>query len=255
MNYEHLRPSSLEEALSLLLEENLNRKPIAGGTSISPQHAGKFGIVDLKNIGLDYIQIQTGGVRMGSTVRLNELMSKAEVSDEIKRAIRIDVGENPQNMATMGGWMISSDGSSALATVLLALDSTLLWEPGEKAIQLGDWLPLRKKNQSGVLLKELSWRTRNKFAFEYVAPSSEGCSTLVVAVARWGSGRTRIALGGFGESPIIAMDGPDDSGVEIACRDAYHDADDQRASAKYRREEAPKLALRCLERIERMQAI
>jgi CO/xanthine dehydrogenase FAD-binding subunit len=85
--------------------------------------------------------------------------------------------------------------------------------------------------------------------FEYVARSPKDVPILVVAVAQWGSGRTRIALGGFGEAPILAMDGLDADGAEIACRDAYFDADDQWASAVYRREVALKLAKRCLARI------
>jgi len=45
------------------------------------------------------------------------------------------------------------------------------------------------------------------------------------------------------------MDGPEEGGVDAASRDAYYDAEDQWASALYRREVASKLALRCLERI------
>ena len=74
-----------------------------------------------------------------------------------------------------------------------------------------------------------------------------------MAVAQWESGRTRIALGGFGSTPIIAMDGPEAQGVDLACLDACFDADDEWASAQYRREVAPKLALRCLDRINTMK--
>ncbi len=76
---------------------------------------------------------------------------------------------------------------------------------------------------------------------------------MIVAVAQWGSGRTRVALGGFGPAPIIAMDGPEGQGADVACRDAYFEAGDAWASAAYRREVAPKLAVRCLERIDAMK--
>ena len=76
---------------------------------------------------------------------------------------------------------------------------------------------------------------------------------MIVAVAKWGSGRTRVALGGFGQAPIIAVDGMGGTGVDIASRDACFEAGDQWASAEYRREVAAKLALRCVERLETNQ--
>jgi hypothetical protein len=99
-------------------------------------------------------------------------------------------------------------------------------------------------------MTELEWWLRPHLVFEYVARSPKDRPILIVAAAQWGSGRTRIALGGYGDSPIIAMDGPEESGVDVASRDAYFDADDQWATALYRREVASKLALRCLDRID-----
>jgi CO/xanthine dehydrogenase FAD-binding subunit len=71
-----------------------------------------------------------------------------------------------------------------------------------------------------------------------------------VAAAQWGSGRTRIVLGGYGKMPIVAMDGTESQGADVACLDAYADADDKWATADYRKNVASKLALRCLERID-----
>jgi hypothetical protein len=117
-------------------------------------------------------------------------------------------------------------------------------------VRMGNWLPMRIEEPPGVLLTELEWWLRPHLVFEYVARSPKDRPILVVAASQWGSGRTRIAMGGYGQSAIIAMDGPEDSGVDVASRDAYYDADDQWATALYRREVASKLALRCLERID-----
>lgn len=246
----YYRPKSLEDALALLTDPAKALRPLGGGTRLSRTQAEGFGVVDLQDTGLD--QITTRGQRLaaGAAVRLDRLLAHPDVHPEIKRAIQIDVSENLRNMATLGGWLMSSDGRSILSTVLLALDTTLTWEPGEARVRMGNWLPVRDQESPGVLMTELEWWLRPHLVFEYAARSPKDRPILVVAAAQWGSGRTRIALGGFGGSAVIAMDGPEDRGVDVAARDAYYDAEDQWATALYRREVASKLALRCLARID-----
>jgi CO/xanthine dehydrogenase FAD-binding subunit len=246
---EYLRPNSVDEAVRLLSEAEKVRRPLGGGTSLSRQQAGNFDVVDLQTAGLDDIDEGAQGV-VGSMVRLDTLMAQPMVHAEIKRAIQIDASENIRNMATLGGWLVSSDGRSIVTTSLLALDANLTWAPGNVQVRLGDWLPVRAQNQPGLLLTEVAWQTASQLAFEYVARSPKDRPVMVVAVARWGSGRTRVALGGYGQAPIIAMDGMGSTGVDIASRDACFEAEDQWASAQYRREVAAKLALRCVERLE-----
>lgn len=246
---EYFRPTSLDEALSLLLEADKKRKPLGGGTNLSRQRPGDFDVVDLQAAGLDQITTTKQDIKCGAMTRLDMLLSHPQVDDEIKRGAKIDAAENVRNMATLGGWLITSNGRSIFSTVLLAMDATLTWAPGAENVSLGDWLPLRDQASPGVLVTEISWFANSQVAFEYVARSPKDRPILIVAVAQWGSGRTRVALGGFGSAPIIAMDGSDSSGVDIASRDALYEADDQWATARYRREVAAKLALRCLERI------
>lgn len=247
---EYFRPTSVGDALSLLSEAEKARKPLGGGTSLSRQQAGIMGVVDLQDAGLDYIEMSTDGITVGAMVRLNTLLEHPDVHSEIKRAIRIDAAENIRNMATLGGWLISSDGRSILTTLLLAMDTTLTWEQGKQKVRLGDWLPLRKDASPGVLMTEAAWWTGSRVVFEYVARSPKDRPILVVAVAQWGSGRTRVALGGFGDCAMIAMDGPDSSGVDLASKDAFAEADDPWASGQYRSEVAAQLAQRCVQRID-----
>jgi len=254
MTEAYYRPTSLSEALSLLMDEGQNRQPMAGGTTLSRSLANGVGVVDLQALELDKIGKRGQRMQAGACVRLDMLTSHPDVDDEIKRAITIDASRNIRNMATLGGWLMTGDARSVLTTVLLALDTALIWEPDAQRVRLGNWLPLRGKESPGVLLTSLEWWMRPLLAFEMVARSPKDRPLLIVAAAQWGSGRTRIALGGFGEAPIIAMDGPDDSGVDVACRDAYAEAGDAWASALYRREVAAKLALRCLDRMDAVKA-
>ena len=250
---EYYRPNSLDEAVKLLSDKTKNLKPLGGGTSLSRQKEGQIGVVDLQDAGLEQIQSHGQTLTVGAMVRLEAFLPHPDVHSEIKRAIRIDASNNIRNAASLGGWLVSSDGRSILSTILLAVDAELTWEPGSKKIPLGDWLPVRRLESPGELVSEVAWGTRPYLAFEYVARSPKDRPILIVAVARWQSGRTRVALGGFGDAAIIAMDGPEPSGVDVASRDAYFEAGDQWATAHYRREVAAKLALRCLDRIDAYQ--
>jgi len=83
-----------------------------------------------------------------------------------------------------------------------------------------------------------------------VARSPADLPIVCAAVAKWPSGRTRVILGGYGESPLLAMDGPNPQGADIAARDAYREAGDQWASAEYRSDVAAKLTRRCIDEFE-----
>ena len=85
-----------------------------------------------------------------------------------------------------------------------------------------------------------------RLAYEYVARTPADLPIVCAAVAVWSSGRTRVVMGGFGEVPVLAMDGPDREGAEIAAGVAYSHADDQWASSSYRQEVAKVLVKRCL---------
>jgi hypothetical protein len=74
------------------------------------------------------------------------------------------------------------------------------------------------------------------------------------AVVMWPSGRTRVALGGFGSSPALAFDGSETEGVEIAARDAYSQAGDEWASAEYRQDVAGVLVKRCTSQLIEISA-
>ena len=250
---EYFRPDSLDEALALLADPQKKLQPMGGGTRLSRQQLDIHGVVDLQAAGLDKIEAHGQRIMAGAMVRFNTLLNHPEIHPEIKRAIRIDASENIRNIASLGGWMMTSDGRSVFSTVLLALDTTLTWEPNIERVRMGNWLPLRDQESPGLLLTEAEWWLRPHLVFEYVARSPKDRPLVIAAAAQWGSGRTRIALGGFGKTPVIAMDGPEDMGADVASRDTYNEAGDQWASAFYRREVAAKLALRCLERIEALK--
>lgn len=67
------------------------------------------------------------------------------------------------------------------------------------------------------------------------------------ALTQWNSGRTRLVLGGYGKSLMLAMDGTEAEGLDAAASSPYHEATDEWASAEYRMDVAAALAKKCLE--------
>jgi len=136
-----------------------------------------------------------------------------------------------------------------LGTVLLAQDTNLIWQPEDKSVTLGDYFALRVKKDFGYFFSCLNWSRSSKTAFKTVARSPFDQPIVCVALTKWPSGRIRIALGGFGETPMMAFDGMDDLGIASAVRNAFYDADDEWATKAYRQEMAEVLSLRCLKEI------
>ncbi len=112
-------------------------------------------------------------------------------------------------------------------------------------IRLGDLLPLRNKLLPGKLITRIEIPLNIKLAFETVARTPADKPIVCAALAQWPSGRTRLALGGWGQIPTLAMDGNESGGLQTAARNAFSEAADEWASAEYRMEVAAILGKRC----------
>ncbi len=241
------RPQTLEEALTLLTQPNT--VPLGGGTLLSHPTTDSIQAVDLQLLGLNSLTKKGNDLEIGSTVTLQSLLENEHCPETLKTAIKLEVPINIRNSATIAGTLVASDGRSPLATALLSLDVKL-----EQAIfnnskieyrstNIGEFLPLRSTN----LITKIILPLNTKFAFEFVSRTPADKPIICAALTQWGSGRTRLALGGYGKSPILAMDGTEAEGLETAAKNAYHEANDEWASAEYRMDVAAVLAKRCLE--------
>ncbi len=249
---EYHRPDTLETALSLLGRSQPLTYPLGGGTVLSRLGLRGFAVVDLQDLGLDRIERQGNVLQIGATATLQSLFEFPGIPADMKEAIRREAPLNMRNIATVAGALVSADGCSTLATVLLALDARLTWMPGEGETELGDWLPLRGQieGQPGHLITRITVPENARLAFQAVSRTPEDRPIVCAAVSRWPSGRTRLALGGFGASPVTAMDGPESGGLAEAAKFAYSQAGDEWASSEYRQEIGATLASRCLHQVE-----
>jgi CO/xanthine dehydrogenase FAD-binding subunit len=232
MIIEYHRPQTMEAALVLLGRAQPTSIPLAGGTAIDRTSSQPQAVIDLQALGLDSIAQRGAALEIGAMVTLQALLD-SPVTEALKKVIQLEATFNLRQAAPF-------------TTALLALDATITWLPGPEGIGLGDLLPLRLERLRGRLITQISLPTNARLAYEYVARTPADLPIVCAAAAVWPSGRTRLALGGFGGAPTLAFDGADALGVEIAARSAYSQAGDVWASAEYREEMAAILARRVI---------
>lgn len=221
MILEYHRPETIADALVLLGRNDPPTYPLGGGNVLSKSRRGKFAVVDLQKLGLDQVEARGTVMEIGAAVTLQKLLEIPTLLPGLAEAITRQANVNLRQTGTIAGSLVSSDGYSPLATALLALDSRLHWLPGDMEVGLGDYLPVRKTWQGGRLIASISLPLNAELRFEAVARTPKDRPILCAAVARWPSGRTRVALGGPGASPLLAMDGPEAAGAEEAAFQAF----------------------------------
>jgi len=246
------RPKTLDEALTLLTQNDT--VPLGGGMLLSKPTSDPVQAVDLQLLSLDSLTKSGNNLELGATLTLQTLLESEHCPEALKSALKLEAPLNIRNTATIAGALVSSDGRSTFACILQAMDAKI-----EQAIlngdkieyqttNIGDYLPLRSAN----LISKIIIPINIKLAFEYVARTPSDKPIVSAALAQWNSGRLRLALGGFGKSPMLAMDGTeteDSDGLETAARNTFHEATDDYASAEYRMDVASTLAKRCFEHL------
>jgi len=247
------RPRTLDEALTLLSRPNTT--PLGGGTLLASRtwKADPVEAVDLQAVGLNTIKKSGNNLEIGATVTLQGLLESGHSPQPLKLALKLEAHLNLRNAATVAGTLVSCDGRSTLAAVFLAVDAKLEQtrlknsQIETRTSKLGDFLPLR--DLQDWLITSINIPVNLKLAFDHVSRTPADKPIVCAALAQWNSGRTRLALGGYGKSPVLAMDGTEADGLEAAARNAFHEATDEWGSAEYRMDIAATLAKRCLDNL------
>jgi CO/xanthine dehydrogenase FAD-binding subunit len=251
---EYHRPQTVEEALRLLARPDPRTVVLGGGLYLNqgPPSLDPVAVVDVQEMGLDTIESRGHTLTLGAAVTLRDYLDAEGVPPVIKAVIPKETGYNRRQVATFAGTLITADGRSPLAAVLMAFDPllTLLRDGAEpEEIPLGDFLPLREEHLQGGLVTQITLSSRTKVAYEQVARTPVDRPIVCAAVGKWPSGRTRVILGGYGKSPRMVLDGTDQEGAAAAARDSYQDAEDEWSSAAYRSDVAAILVERCLQQV------
>ena len=133
MIIDYHRPASMEQALALLERKDPKSIPLAGGNVISRFHETPVAVIDLQSLGLGGIEISQYSCKIGAMTRLQDLVDSPVIPQGLKKAASRETNINIRRTATVGGVLVTSDGTSPLLGCLLALDAKLSWEPGAKS--------------------------------------------------------------------------------------------------------------------------
>src|SRR5512134_2506377 len=191
------RPRTLDEALTLLSQSN--RLPLGGGTLLSQPQTDPVEAVDLQSIGLDSIKKSGNNLEIGATATLQQLLESEHCPEPMKSALKLEAPLNLRNAATVAGTLVSCDGRSTFASVLLALDAKLEQAKLDhsniesRTSNVGDFLPLR--DLQGSLITSITLPLNAKLAFDYVSRTPADKPIVCAVLAQWNSGRTRLVLG------------------------------------------------------------
>ena len=251
------RPKTLDEALTLLAQPNT--LPLGGGTLLSHPTVDPISVVDLQALGLNRIHKKGNNLEIGATVTLQQLLESEHCPEALKTALKLEAPLNLRNAATVAGAVVTSDGRSTFACSLLALDAKITMFSEQLSvsshqssmISVGEFLPLRPRG----LITQITIPLHAKFAFEYVSRTPSDKPIVCTALAQWPGGRARLAVGGWGKSSSLAMDGTEADGLDSAAHNACHEATDDFGSAEYRMDVAATLAKRCSDTVKDSQAV
>ncbi|MEF3244647.1 MAG: FAD binding domain-containing protein [Caldisericaceae bacterium] len=138
-------PKTLDEALTLLKEKGNEAMLVGGGLHITvfPNPTIKS-LIFLDKVGLDYIKETENAVVIGATANITEATEneiiKRLFSGMLSEVLSTIASELLRNQITFGGSIAQREPYSDVATLLLALDATLvLFDGSSKTMKLSEF--------------------------------------------------------------------------------------------------------------------
>jgi CO/xanthine dehydrogenase FAD-binding subunit len=248
MENNYFRPKSIEEALNLL--ELPNKVPLSGGTLLSRKRPISSDMVDLQDLGLDQINKNDQGIELGGMVILQNMLIAQVFPKAFQRPVELEAPINIRNSASVGGLIATCDGRSSIVTSFLAMNALITLEPGHEQIGLYDFLKFRFNKPHKSLITSIRLQNIKDFSFQYISRTKFDRPIICVAFSILANGNKLLAIGGFGEHPILVSDGSTNPDLPSAARNAFNKAEDEWASAEYRSAMAEILTNRCLDQLK-----
>jgi len=208
------RPTDVEEAVALV-QSNPNAVYIGGGAwTVAQGNPMLEMIVDLQAAGLDVLEGNIDGVRMGATVTLQAIIDHPDAGTLavgiLARAAGYTQSRNLREQGTLGGTLIVAGPADPLTTALLVLDADILYaDPVVHTAPFSSFVAYRDRLiKTRVLLTEVRIKrppARSAAVFEVVGRSPKDkpivCAAAYIAVDEGLPVEVRVAVGGVDAKP------------------------------------------------------
>jgi len=257
----YARPSSVEEALQLLAEDD-GARALAGGQTLVNVMKARAGspdaLIDLN--GIDALRgIELGGdgtLEIGAMTTYTELMASSEArARPILGEVCAQIADvQVRNRGTIGGNICTNDPTNHLPPLMVALGAqmTVAGAGGERTVSAADFFlgVYMTAVAQGELLTKIAIPAGRNDGFAAVTLGVEG--TCIASAAASLNGSVTIALGCVDAVPVVVSPSAADAdAVRAAVRDAALDPpSDVHASADYRRHLAEVLAVRAVQQAQ-----
>jgi CO/xanthine dehydrogenase FAD-binding subunit len=168
---------------------------LGGGTWLRLSSKETDMAVDLSGLGLDKVEDNGKTVTIGAMVTLNTLAHHPSIqplaSGILAQAASTILGDAFRNIATIGGSVAGRFAFSDILTVLLAMETTLVFHP-DQTVSLEDFLTTRMT--TGILKAIVIAKEPSFGHFHKVMNTANDFSTLSVAIVKADT-KTTIVLG------------------------------------------------------------
>ena len=260
---EYARPTSVQEAVRLLGEQD-GARPLAGGQTLinvmKARAASPDALVDLADLSeLKGIELSADG-----TLAIGAMTTYTEIIDSVEARARPILGEvcaqiadvQVRNRGTIGGNVCSNDPTNHLPPVLVAAGATMtiVGPDGERTVPAEEFFlgVYMTAAGPGELLTKITVPPGKSDGFASVAIGRDG-TCIVSAAASLDGEAPRLVLGCVDAVPVLLRPASADENV---VRDAVRGAgleppSDVHASAEYRRHLAEVMSVRAVEKARR----
>jgi CO/xanthine dehydrogenase FAD-binding subunit len=257
---EYQKPSSLDEAYSLLIKHRSNR--ILGGCTFLKRTRLNINIgIDLENCNLSYINESDEEITIGSYTCLREVEIShcilANFGDMVAKPLSHLIGVQLRNAITIGGHVASRYGFSDLIPALLALNARLRFFNGpERSL----WAYMQESRPDKDILTEIILPKQNRRGeIQMLRFSHSDYSVFCLAVSRveqdWivaggvFPGRAKLALHVMSKMRMQPVKKNDAALIANEIVEEFNFGTNSRASADYRKELCRAFSKRAIEEL------
>lgn len=201
----YLRPHTLDEALELAARTDA--VVLGGGTAVNARPIPQPAVaVDLQALDLGRLDVDSGALRLGATVRLQELVDSDRVPEVLRELARLEGPSTIRNAATLGGTVGAADPESPLLTGLLAYGAIVgVSRVGATAEHPLDAVLGDRRLFEGGIITGVAIPIGSHAAAHGTARTPMDSPIVMVVGHRAADGTVRIAASGLAPRPVLVV--------------------------------------------------